>query len=77
VPAGRTAAITAFFAVQNIKLKGWIVIFGLKILPLILVVIGFTVFPLLGVLYFHTNGLIGGFGVGLVIALVVSMFKKD
>jgi hypothetical protein len=40
------------------------------------VIIGFTVFPLLGVMYFQTNGLIGGFAVGLVIALVVSMFKK-
>ncbi len=53
-----------------------IAIFGLGILPLILVVIGFTVFPLLGVLNYGTNGLIGGFAIGLVIALVVSMFKK-
>ncbi len=53
-----------------------IAIFGIGILPLILVVIGFTVFPLLGVLNYGTNGLIGGFAVGLVIALVVSMFKK-
>jgi high-affinity Fe2+/Pb2+ permease len=44
---------------------------------LILVVIGFTVFPLLGVINFQTNGLIGGFGIGLVIALVVSMLKKE
>ena len=58
-------------------MKGWMTIFGLGILPLVLVIIGFTVFPLLGVLYFHTNGLIGGFAIGLVIALVVSMFKKD
>jgi len=45
-------------------------------LPLILVVIGFTVFPLLGVIYYQTNGLIGGFVIGLVIALIASMFKK-
>jgi hypothetical protein len=53
------------------------VIFGIKLLPLIIVIIGFTVFPLLGVLLYHTNGLIGGFVIGLVIALVVSMFKKN
>jgi len=40
------------------------------------VIIGFTVFPLLGVIYFQTNGLIGGFAIGLVIALVVSSLKK-
>jgi hypothetical protein len=62
---------------RNIIKKGWIAIFGLKILPLLLIVIGFTVFPLLGVLYFQTNGLLGGFGIGLAIALIVSFFKKD
>jgi hypothetical protein len=40
-------------------------------------VIGFTVFPLIGVIYFNTTGLLGGFGIGLVIALIVSMLKKD
>jgi hypothetical protein len=40
-------------------------------------VIGFTVFPLLGVIFFQTNGLIGGFGIGLVIALIVSSLKKE
>jgi len=40
------------------------------------VIIGFTVFPLLGVIYFQTNGLIGGFAIGLIIALVVSSLKK-
>ena len=53
-----------------------IAIFGLSILPFILIIIGFTVFPLLGVLNYGTNGLIGGFVIGLVIALIVSMFKK-
>jgi hypothetical protein len=69
--------ITAQKGSGNINKKGWIVIFGLKIIPLLLVVIGFTVFPLLGVLYFQTNGLLGGFGIGLVIALIVSFLKKD
>jgi hypothetical protein len=40
-------------------------------------VIGFTVIPLIGVLNFGTTGLLGGFGIGLVIALIVSMLKKD
>jgi len=44
---------------------------------LILVVIGFTVSPLVDVINFQINGLIGGFGIGLVIILAVSMFKKD
>jgi len=44
---------------------------------LILLVIGFTVFPLIGVINFQTNGLIGGFAIGMVIALVVSSLKKD
>ncbi|MGM0688919.1 MAG: hypothetical protein ACQESO_04980 [Bacillota bacterium] len=44
---------------------------------MIFVVIGFTVFPLIGVIYFGTNGLIGGFGIGLVIALIVSMLKQE
>ncbi len=43
---------------------------------IIAVAIGFTVFPLLGVVYYHTAGLIGGFAIGLVIAAVVSMIAK-
>lgn len=42
-----------------------------------MVIIGFTVFPLVGVIIYGTNGLIGGFGIGLVIALIVSMLKQE
>ncbi|MEW5785572.1 MAG: hypothetical protein AB1767_10945 [Bacillota bacterium] len=48
----------------------------IKAVHLIAIAIGFTVFPLLGVIYFHTNGLIGGFAIGLVIAMIVSSIAK-